>query len=305
MFKICFIITFLIITFFYFEGCGSTPYTISETDSPEIQDTSKLKNREHPEDTTTFHPPPRTLKQLNALYPKKNYVVRSAPGFTLQANIGFDYGLSAVNANYRSIYQTSEFEGGQNFGVRSGFGFLALGKIPLNDDGSFRAVVIGSFNYFSFNSMTSKVATDGLVRYNLYTLGGGVENSFTPSYRLKPYIGAAVLLDLLGGRTKYTNDSSKVIDVHFKPTFRVGVSVTSGMEYLLTSHVGLNFSINLTCANLLIKSSSTSDDPNNIPIRDKMVTSPIMFAGYKQFLFTSFFIGVNYYFGIKEMPFHI
>lgn len=296
------LIAFLIVSIFYLIGCGSTPYTISETDSP---DTVKITNKTPATDTTTVTSPPRTLAQLNAMYPKKDYRVRTAPAFTLQANIGFDYGLSAVNANYRSINQTSEFEGGQNFGVRSGFNFLALGKIPLNDDGSFRGTIIGSFNYFSNNSMTSKVASDGLVRYDIYTLGAGVENSFTPAYKLKPYIGAAVLFDIISGRTRYTNDSSKFVDIHFKPTFRIGVSVTSGIEYLLSSSVGLNFAINLTCANLLIKSSSASDDPNNIPIRDKMVTNGIMFGGYKQFLFTSFCLGVNYYFGIKEKPFHL
>lgn len=296
-----FTISCLIISIFYLVGCGSTPYTISETDTP---DTVRFTNKEPSKDSASVTPP-RTLKQLNALYPKKNYMVRSAPAFTLQANAGFDYGLSAVNANYRSIYQTSEFEGGQNFGVRTGFEFLGMGKIPLNDDGSFRGTFIGAFNYFSYSNMTSKVANNGLVRYYLYSLGAGVENSFTPAYQLKPYIGAAVLFDIINGRTKYTNDSSKSIDINFKPTFRVGISVTSGIEYLLTSRVGFNFSLNLTCANLLIKSSSQSSDPNNVPIRDKMVISPIMFGGYKQFLYTSFCLGVNYYFGIKEKPFRL
>jgi len=159
--------------------------------------------------------------------------------------------------------------------------------------------------------MSSKVDPNGTVKYQVYSVGIGLENSFTPSYKVKPYFGAAVLFNMIGGSTNYittvsaTDTTHMSVGIKFKPSFRIGVNITTGVEYLINKNLGLNFGINLTSANLLLKSSKTSDDPNNIPLRDKRIDPSLPFSGYKQFLYTTFNIGLNFYFGIKEKAFHI
>lgn len=296
------VLTILSAVFFY-AGCESIPYTISEKDSP--PDTSKTTIVPKKDTGSVNSNTGLTLQELKKKYPAKNYAVKSYPRFTLQFNAVFNYGLAGLNTNYSSIYQAQQLSIGENFGVRQGFGALVLGKIPVAEEGSIRATIIGSFNYFYNNSLSSPVSSDGKVRYYVSTLGFGLEDSFTPGYKIKPYIAGAVLLDIINGSISYTDTNYQSVNIKIKPTFRIGVNVGTGIEYLINKKTGLNFGVNLTCSNLLIKSSSPSSDPNNIPLRDKKLDNPIPFSGYKQFLFISFYAGVNLYFGITETRFHL
>lgn len=289
-----FTILFLLPCLLYLFGCNSSPYNISEDTSDTVGISNNL-------DTANA----MTLSELNQKYPKKDYRIRSAPKFTLQINAGYDYGLAELNSNYQIVYQASEFESGQNFGARKGFGMLAVGKIPFSPKSNFRITFLGAFNYFFNSAMSSRKDPNGKVKYQVYSAGVGLENSFTPSYRVKPYFGAAVLVNLIGGSAEYINDTNAQVNIKFKPSFRIGLNISTGIEYLLDKNMGLNFGVNLTSANLLLKSSGTSSDPNNIPIRDKRISPFLPFSGYKQFLYTSFYVGVNFYFGIKEKAFHL
>jgi hypothetical protein len=293
--------TFLIIlSNFYFFGCNSGPYTIDESDRPD-----SIAFAEKPVENETAPLPTYTVEQLKKKYPKKTYRLRTTPAFTFQFNAGFNYGLAELNANYSSGYEANEYENGENFGARQGFTIFSLGKIPLNNDGSIKIIFIGDFNYFINNSLTSKFSQTGSVKYIIYSVGGGFENSFTPAFNLKPYFGVSVLCNIITGRNNYINNLGENIDTKIKPSLRIGLDFNGGVEYLINRNYGLNFGISLTSANLLLKSSNVSNEPGIVPLRDKRVVPSVIYGGYKQFLFTSFFIGVNFYFGIIEKGFHL
>jgi hypothetical protein len=60
--------------------------------------------------------------------------------------------------------------------------------------------------------------------------------------------------------------------------------------------------VKVTNANQVLKASNTESNPNEVSLRDKKIdTGFLEFAGFKNFVFTSFFVGVNLYFGIKDV----
>mgnify|MGYP003548026890 FL=1 len=52
----------------------------------------------------------------------------------------------------------------------------------------------------------------------------------------------------------------------------------------------------------IFKSTKTSDNPDEVPLRDKKIDSEeIEFGGFKNFVFTSFYLGMNIYFGVNDI----
>lgn len=278
------------ILFVLLNACGGSNYDIGDK---EVKDSTKTP------DSSKF-----TSLAFKS-YTKKDYKVRSAPDFTLQFNGGFNYGLGELNSNYETIYEVQEFENGQNFGTRIGYGAFAQGKIPIKNYVNFRITFFAGANFFSNNKFTSKASNSGSIKYQVFSIGGGFENSYTPSFKIKPYFGASILFNVIMGQAKYINDDSISKDITIKPSFRIGALICAGIEYLMSDRTGLNFGINLISANLLLKQSKVVSSETEIPLRDKRLTFPLFQSGYKQFLFTSFFVGINFYFGIKERAFRL
>ena len=77
----------------------------------------------------------------------------------------------------------------------------------------------------------------------------------------------------------------------------MGISITSGLEYMLNNKLGLSCGIRFTHANLWLKDSKVSTNPNEIYLNDKRTAEHIPFTGFKQFAWGSLFAGLNYYFG--------
>ncbi len=79
--------------------------------------------------------------------------------------------------------------------------------------------------------------------------------------------------------------------------------IYSGLEFMLSNKFGLNIGLKVTNANQILKKSKSDPDPNNISLRDKKIEGDnlLEFAGFKNFTYTSFFAGVNFYFGVKDV----
>gem|GEM_PF-419377 len=286
-----YLVLIFFIILFYLSGCKSVTYDYQE---PTQSDTLKVTKTD-----STGH-----IHSNKSAAPVKNYFIRSSPGFTLQINGNYNIGLSELNANLGTNQQVFQFEDGQNFGTRNGFGFYVTGKKPFMNYDNVRLVFIGAANFFSNYKFSSRASDDGKIKYQVFSLGAGFENSFTPSFKIKPYLGAAVLINAITGQASYINDDTVFTDVTFKPSFRVGVTLSAGMEYLFSDKIGWNFGVSVTSANLLFKQSHISDNTNEVYVRDRRRSDMKLFlSGYKQFLFTSFYSGINIYFGIKEKSF--
>jgi hypothetical protein len=258
-------------------GCSSSSY--------EIEQTSKR-------DSLVYQPTGATLKNT--------YRILTYPKFTLQISGGQNLGMSELSSNYANIFDAQQFSEGLNFGVRNGYGLMAIGKLPIQKSGNVRLTLSGGFNRFQNNFLADN-SPFGDISYNVLAFGLGLENSFNPTFRLKPYIAGEIQANIISGKANI-NENNNNRTVTIKNSFRIGYMIHSGIEYMFNNSFGVNFGIKLTNSNQLLKSSKESDNPDEITIRDKKVDGDhVQFAGHKNFVFTTFYMGVNFYFGVKDI----
>lgn len=260
-------------------GCGSGSYNIEKGD---YKDTTKYKS---------------TGAKL-----KNFYRIQTPPRFTLQFSGSLNLGMAELSSNFQNVFDSLQFSDGLNFGVKNGYGFMLIGKVPLHREGNIRLNASVNYNTFSSNFLADD-SPFGNVKFEVFAFGAGIENSFNPSFRLKPFIAAEIQANIIKGEAEMTTLSTgSTRHVKFKPSFRIGYMVYSGLEYMFTKKLGINGGLKLTNSNQVLKQTKDSSDPNEVPLRDKKNDYLIVeFGGFKNFIFTSFFLGVNYYFGVKDI----
>jgi hypothetical protein len=235
---------------------------------------------------------------------KEDYImltIRNAPKLTVQFNFDYDFGLFELSANDNGDLHTDEFINGRNFGVRHGLGAGVTVKIPLHEQGKFRLNTSVMYNGFSskFNKVFVSSSEYDYVKYDVISGSVGIENNFTPSFKVKAYIGIGIQGSVIYGSARITQEN---VPSEFKilPAFRVGLNLFSGLEYMVFNNLGFTFGLKITHANLWLKESKESGNPGEIYLNDKRVTNKYPFAGFRQFAWGSLSTGVNYYFGVKE-----
>lgn len=262
-------------------GCGSGSYKIENSDK---------------KDTTTFKSTGAKLKNF--------YKIQNSPKLTLQLSGNLNLGIAELSSNYQNNFDSADFSKGLNFGVKNGFGVSLTGKIPLHEKGNIRLNISGAFNRFK-SDFLAKESPYGSVTFNVATLGVGVENSFNPSFRLKPFLALEITGNIIYGKANIISPSlGTTREVTFKNSFRLGYMLYGGLEYMFNNKVGINFGVKLTNSNQLLKKSSKDSDPNNVSIKDQKINDSeeqLEFAGWKNFIYTSIYAGVNFYFGVKDI----
>lgn len=273
----CIALVFTILPYFF--GCGSGSYKIEDG---EYKDTTKYKT--------------------TGLKLKNSYKIQTPPKFTLQVSGGLNLGMAELSSNFNNVFDSAQFSQGLNFGVKNGYGVMVIGKIPLHKPGNVRLNLSGNFNRFTSSFLAEK-SNFGDVSYNVLAFGVGIENSFNPTFRLKPYIAGEIQANLISGKANITSvTTGQTRNVTIKNSFRIGYMIYGGLEYMFNNQVGVNFGIKLTNSNQVLKSTKTSDNPDEVPLRDKKDDSgTIEFGGFKNFIFTSFYLGMNFYFGVKDI----
>lgn len=274
-----FSIAVLFIVLAYLSGCGSGSYNIEKGNY---------------KDTTQYKSTGAKLKNF--------YKIQTAPKFTLQVSGGLNLGLAELSSNYQSVFDSSQFSKGLNFGVKNGFGAMIIGKIPLHQKGNIRLNISAGYNNFKSDFLADE-SPYGFVKFNVLSFGVGVENSFNPTFRLKPFIAAEIQGNLISGKANIISPTTgSTRDVKIENSFRLGYMIYGGFEYMFNNRVGVNFAVKLTNANQLLKKSKESSDPNTVPLRDQKIDDKVIeFAGFKNFIYTSFVIGMNFYFGVKDI----
>jgi hypothetical protein len=227
--------------------------------------------------------------------------LHSAPKLTIQFSGSYDFGVYELSGNSNGDFNSNEFVQGMNFGVRHGIGANLTAKYPLHEHGNLRLDVSLLYNRFS-SSLTKVMSVNDEVefaKYNVFSFVAGIENNFTPSYKIKTYVGAGITASIISGQAKIFSDGA-YNDLSIIPAFRLGVSLFSGLEYMINDRVGFNAGFMFTHANLWLKNSKESSDPGSIYLNDARVQPRLPFSGFKQFAWGSFFTGINYYFGISD-----
>lgn len=234
--------------------------------------------------------------------------IRTVPTLTLQFSGYYDYGVFELSGNNNGDFSSGEFIRGENFGVRHGIGGEFTAKIPLHKKGFFRLTISSGLNIFSSKYSKINVSSNGTpeyVKYTVFSSGIGFENNFTPTFTFKTLIGIKLLGSLISGSANLIDSTGvNVLSYNIVPAFRLGLTIYSGLEYMLNEKFGLNFGIQFTHANLWLKSTNTSNTGNDIYLNDKKVTPKVPFSGFKQFAFGSFYGGVNYFFGVEKKEYY-
>ena len=278
-------LTVIICCSFYFAACTSESYNIDNANS---SDTAVVK-------TPVVV---NTAEVEKILKSKKTYTVKSAPTFVLSLNGQINIGVSEMSL----LDNPQQFVGGQNFGVRNGWGINALGKFPIDKQkGNLRVIVQGSYNHFQGN-FNNTIDANGDIRYNIISGGVGIENNFTPTFSVKPFVGALLLGSLISGGSSF--DTSGVpFDITIKNSFRLGYSLYAGIEYAVSNNIGLQLGAKFTSCNTWLKSSKNNGSNTEFVLRDAFSSPQIPYGGWKNFAFTSFYIGTSIYFGVKDRIF--
>jgi hypothetical protein len=270
----------------YFVACSSESYNIDNANST---DTSSLK--------TPVNVNSAEVEKI--LKSKRTYTVKSAPTFVLSLTGNYNIGVSELSLNDNP----AQFIAGQNFGVRNGYGFNAMGKIPIDKQkGNIRIIVLGSFNHFKDNFSNASYTDSGSVQYSIFSGGVGIENNFTPKFSVKPFIGIAILGSMISGKSDYIfNGVSNSVNI--KSSFRLGYTVYAGLEYVVSNSIGINLGGRITSVNTWLKKSVDDGGTTDVSLRDAFTSPPIPYGGWKNFAFTSFYLGTSIYFGVKDKIF--
>ncbi len=223
-----------------------------------------------------------------------------APVVTLQLSFTYNIGHLDLAANENTSFRKDDFVSGANFGTRYGYGALLIGKIALHKVGNVRLNVTAGYNRFLSNFIISE-SPEGKVNYNVFSGGLGIENNFTPQKKFKPYVGFDIVASIIGGNAILSTDSTD-FELKIKNSVRFGVSFNLGFEYAFNNKVGVNLGYKLTHANIIGKESKVSTSLSETYLNDNKITSGevIPYAGWKQFLYSSFYAGFNFYFGLKN-----
>ena len=225
--------------------------------------------------------------------------VWTVPKFILQLSGNYNSGALELS-EHNGGFSKTDFQLGKSYCARNGFGFSLIGKIPLHKKGHFWLDAISSFNRFQ-SDLISKSNDQGKVAYNVFSGGVGMDYNFTPSHRVKYFVGANTLFSAISGKAQMLMPgSSSNYEVKIKSSFRIGYSLFVGLDYAFDENVGLNFGVKFTHANLLLKNSPVSSDSIQTGLNDDGVITPQIYSGWKQFAYASLFGGLSYYFGVRE-----
>lgn len=236
--------------------------------------------------------------------------VWTVPRFILHVNGGLNAGAMELTSQ-NGGYSREDFSTGKNFSARNGYGFNIIGKLPLGKKGNFWLDFITGFDRFQ-SDIFAKNTQEGKVYYNSFNGGVGVEYNFTPTHKIKYFLGANPLLSFISGKSEQINPDNNRVITTIKSSFRMGYQAFVGLEYAVVKDFGFNLGIRFTHANLLLKHTEEPvEDPNQftptstVPLNDDAAAEPILFAGWKQFAYFSGSVGFSYFFSVKVKKYRL
>lgn len=238
---------------------------------------------------------------------KRILVVRTSPVFTLQFNLSYNQGVGQLGGTYNADFRSDQFIDGGNFGATKGFGTNVTAKMRLDDMGHFRLLVSAYYNlmrsYLTGNK--TNVFDLGKSQFNVYSIGGGIENNFTPNHKVKIYVGLQPLLSLINGSATLWVENHGVgnpytYGVKINNSIRLGAAINGGLEYYLSEDLGLNVGFNLIHANLFTKLANYTGDLYSINLMDGDSESSVPYAGKKNFVILNLSLGISFYWGIEQ-----
>lgn len=244
-------------------------------------------------------------------YIRKFMITRSSPAFTLQFNFNYNQAILELAGTYNDDFRSVDYIKGQTFGADKGFGANITTKINLSRKGNLRLLISASYNrIMTYMFGKGGLADVGETKFNTYTGGIGFEHNFTPNYNFKLYAGGELLASMINGNaflwvknTETHPEYSYNMDI--KNSFRLGLSICGGTEYLLTKDFGLNLGFKFTLANLFLKQTEAVNDSGSTILLDGKPDVPGNYLGRKNYGFFTISAGICFYWGIIEKKYEL
>lgn len=236
--------------------------------------------------------------------------LRTLPKFILHFSGGINTGAMELTS-HNGGFSREDFAIGKNYGARNGFGFNLIGKLPLSKKGNFWLDIITGFDHFQ-SDIFAKNTEEGKIYYNSINGGVGIEYNFTPTHKVKYFIGVNPLVSLISGKSEIINPDNNRVAIKIKNSLRIGYQAFLGLEYAFQKNFGVNLGLRFTHANLLLKKTEPSvQDETVVPpislvgLNDDATFEPVEFAGWKQFAYFSASVGFSYFFGVKSIRYKV
>jgi opacity protein-like surface antigen len=256
--------------------------------------------------SSVFAEPPDTTKPKKIYIIKRVMTIHQAPYLTLQLDLHYNQAMGQLQGTYNDDFRSDQFINGRSLGSDKGFGASFVTKIaPFNKH--LRITISASYNQMLTYLFGKKQLADvGESKFNIYNAGLGLENNFTPNHRVKLYLGGEALLSMINGTAQLwvenRGGTPYSYNIKIKNSFRIGVAILGGAEYLMSDNFGFNLGFKLTHANLFLKEAKASGNDYEINLVDDASNTnpPVPYSGKKQIVFLSIITGIDFYWGISE-----
>ncbi|MBS1551740.1 MAG: hypothetical protein JST15_06700 [Bacteroidetes bacterium] len=231
-----------------------------------------------------------TNAQVIYTYSRPSWVVGFGPAWNLATNDAYG------RANYRSNDQILH----DNFGMRWGIGGYLYGKYSpgkLKND----RIYLG----FDYKGMTNAdFSEENKTKYDLMTIGAGYEYLFYGTYGFRSYYGIGLTGNIISGKYIPRNETVNNVPKTFKSTFRVGMEIKAGLEFVFKNskrNLGLNVGGRYNLMNLF-------NDDNKAPLLGETENLSLNDGdsnggpGFKRYIGTvSVEVGLNIYPDVKKI----
>lgn len=238
----------------------------------------------------------------NSIFAQQNKIKisRKAPKISISFLGGFSYVLSKANGDasgFKAVYN-SNLSGGNIFtandlGMQQGYGALVTGKYALGKKRKLR--VTGSLGYNLFyNKFDSK---RNRTMWNIFNIGPGIEYNFDPKQKERLYVGYELNYSLMFGAWQsdivYPDGFKSNIYTKFKPSSRLGMAITAGMEFRVTRKMNMVVALRGVWSNLFPKNNYESSQAYETYMNDSGNSNNIQLSGRKDILFMQIVTGIS------------
>jgi hypothetical protein len=222
------------------------------------------------------------------------------PKFILGAVVGYNFVVGSANGEATGFSMTNNGTEGdhvfnpQNYGMEQGGGLTVFGKQSINKKRNLYFTGELGYNLFYNTHQNSSYRT----KWSIFDLGAGIEfrNRSTP--RNTVFIGTQLQYSLIfgGWQTNVTFPDNSVSNVYVKvkPTSRVGISLSTGMEFKSGKKSFLVIGLKGTWANLLPKTTNSTVHPYETNLNDAQIINGDDQTRSKDIIFMQFFMGLNF-----------
>jgi hypothetical protein len=211
-----------------------------------------------------------------------NYVVGSANG---DAN---SFSIQMVENSHEGIFNAT------SLGMQQGGGLSLYGKYAINKKRNLYVTGEMGYNLFYNTQNGGRNRT----KWNIFNIAPGLEfnQKTTPTNKFFAGLQAHYSLIFGGWQTDYTFPDNTKSNIYFKfsPSSRIGLSLSTGMEFKTSKKTFLAIGIRGVWANLIPKSNSQASSPYTISINDARNSNGIEMENPKDIIYMQLFTGINF-----------